>query len=163
MKDNPVNVIIETPKGYSSKYVWDKVLDAFKLKKMLPEGMVFPYNFGFIPETKADDGDPADVLVLMEESSFPGCHVEARIIGVVKGSQKEKNENKYVDNPRIIAVASESRLFRNIQSIDELDEKFLDEIEHFFISYLETEGKIFKPSGRGGIKSAVQLISKYKL
>jgi inorganic pyrophosphatase len=122
---NTIDVIIETPKGYRNKYVWDKSLSAFKLKKILPEGMMFPYNFGFIPNTLADDGDPADVLVLMDEPAFPGCYIEARLIGVLKGKEKKAGEKEYTSNPRMIAVCTESNLYNEVQDLNDLNKNFL--------------------------------------
>jgi inorganic pyrophosphatase len=80
-QDGDVQVVIETPKGSRNKYAFDPELRTFKLKKVLPEGMVFPHNFGFIPSTKAEDGDPLDVLILMDQPAFPGCVIDARLVG----------------------------------------------------------------------------------
>src|SRR2546421_8211911 len=99
-----VQVVIETPKGSRSKYAFDPDQRAFKLKKVLPEGMVFPHDFGFIPSTEAEDGDPLDVLLLMDQPAFPGCLVEARLIGVIEGEQSE--DGKKERNDRLLAVAS---------------------------------------------------------
>ena len=79
---NLVHVVIETPKASRNKYAFDPELKIFQLKKVLPEGMTFPYDFGFIPSTKAEDGDPVDVLVLMDEPAFAGCLLKCRVIGV---------------------------------------------------------------------------------
>jgi inorganic pyrophosphatase len=87
-----VKVIIETPKGSRNKFKYDPALRMFKLSKVLPEGMVFPYDFGFVPSTKGDDGDPVDVLVLMDEPTFPGCLLECRLVGVLEAGQEEKKK-----------------------------------------------------------------------
>jgi len=95
MDDNhSVHVIIETPKGSRNKYAFDAEKRIFALKRVLPTGMAFPYDFGFIPSTKADDGDPTDVLVLMDEPAFPGCLLKCRLIGVIEGLQGKKKENE---------------------------------------------------------------------
>ena len=86
-----INVVIETPKGSRNKYAFDAERKIFQLKRVLPVGMAFPYDFGFIPSTKADDGDPVDVLVLMDEPAFPGCLLKCRVIGVIEGEQGKKN------------------------------------------------------------------------
>src|SRR5690242_6389413 len=86
-----LNVIIETPKHSKNKYAYDEKLRLFKLKSMLPEGASFPYDFGFLPCTKGEDGDPLDILVLMESPAFPGCLVECRLIGIIEAEQTEKN------------------------------------------------------------------------
>src|ERR1051326_552881 len=79
-----LNVIVETPKGSRNKYAFDEEIGLFKLRKILPEGMSFPFDFGFVPQTRAEDGDPIDVLLLMEEKAFPGCLVESRLVGVIR-------------------------------------------------------------------------------
>ena len=89
-KKDIIKAVIETPKGCRNKYTYDEDTGTFQLKKTLPEGMVFPYNFGFIPQTHAPDGDPADILVLMDEPAFAGCIAEVRIIGVINAEQTVK-------------------------------------------------------------------------
>src|SRR5437660_7037069 len=90
-----IQIIVETPSGSRNKYKYDQKSKRLKLSKVLPEGMIFPYDFGFIPGTKAEDGDPLDVLVLVDAPTFPGCEVEARVIGVIKANQKEgEKENR---------------------------------------------------------------------
>src|SRR5947209_15525771 len=84
-----LTVVVETPKGSRNKYSFDEKHRAFQLKKVLPEGMVFPHDFGFVPSTRAGDGDPLDVLVLMDYQAFPGCIVQSRILGVIEGEQQE--------------------------------------------------------------------------
>ena len=78
-KKESINVIIETPRGCRNKYVYDQKLKAFRLKKILPVGAVFPFDFGLIPGTKTEDGDPLDVLVMIDEPAFAGCVIECRI------------------------------------------------------------------------------------
>ncbi len=80
-----IHVIVETPRGSRNKLKYDEELGVFRLKKVLPTGMAFPHDFGFVPSTKAEDGDPVDVLVLMDESAYPGCVVESRLFGVIEG------------------------------------------------------------------------------
>src|SRR6202051_786735 len=89
-----IQVVIETPKGSRNKYDFDSEEKVFRLKKVLPAGMTFPYDFGFVPRTLADDGDPVNVLVLMDEPAFPGCLLKCRIIGIIEGEQKGKNEKE---------------------------------------------------------------------
>src|SRR5436305_1986256 len=91
--DSTVHVVIETPKGCQNKYKFDPVLRSFRLNRVLPSGMAFPYDFGFVPSSQADDGDPADVLLLMDYPVFPGCGVESRIIGVIEGEQEAEGNN----------------------------------------------------------------------
>jgi inorganic pyrophosphatase len=89
--ENILQVVIETPKGSRNKYAFDEKKRVFGLKKVLPAGMEFPHDFGFVPSTLAEDGDPTDVLVLMDEPAFPGCALQCRIVGIIEGTQgKEK-------------------------------------------------------------------------
>ncbi len=99
-----INAIIESPKGTGNKYTFDSETELFKLTKILPEGMVFPMHFGFIPGTKGEDGDPLDVLILMDESCYPGNLIEGRVIGIIEAQQTERNHKK-MRNDRIIAAA----------------------------------------------------------
>jgi len=101
-----IQVIIETPKGSRNKYAFDSEQKIFQLMKVLPAGMAFPYDFGFIPSTLAEDGDPTDVLVLMDEPAFSGCLLKCRVVGVIEGVQgKKKKEER---NDRIVAVEQEN-------------------------------------------------------
>lgn len=132
----------------------------FKLKKLLPEGMVFPFHFGFIPKTKGEDGDPIDVLVLLDELCYPGCHIECRVLGVIEAEQTEKKET--VRNDRIIATAVESARYAKIDSLKNLDKYLVDEITNFFVTYNKMNNKIFSPLGNRGPEKAVTLIKNSK-
>lgn len=159
IKNGNIDVVIETPKGCRNKYNYDEKLKAFKLKKILPAGAVFPFDFGFIPDTKGEDGDPLDVLVIMDEPAYPGCIVECRIIGALKAKQTEKNQ-KTEENDRLIAVSIVSNGYSDVKELDDINKNTLSEIEHFFISYNEQEGKKFEPQGWANAKEAVHLINK---
>ena len=89
-----LRVVIETPKGSRNKFAFNPNERIFELKKVLPSGMSFPYDFGFVPSTEADDGDPVDVLVLMDEPAFPGCVLTCRPIGVIEGEQGDKKDKE---------------------------------------------------------------------
>src|SRR6202158_4103631 len=118
-----VQVVIETPKDSRNKYAFDPEQKVFELKKVLPAGMTFPYDFGFIPRTKADDGDPVDVLVLMDEPAFSGCVLKCRPIGVIQGEQGVKK--KTVRNDRIIAVEKDAHSWADIKSVGDLGKQFV--------------------------------------
>ncbi|MCA1634565.1 MAG: inorganic diphosphatase [Acidobacteria bacterium] len=154
-----LNVIIETPKGSRNKYDYDEETGLFKLGGVLPSGAVFPFDFGFVPSTVGGDGDPLDVLVLMDEPAFTGCLVRVRALGVIEAEQTER-DGLTTRNDRLVGVASESRLLRKVKSLDGLDENLLDEIEHFFISYNVIKGKEFKPLGRFGRARALRLVEQ---
>src|SRR5579859_5794832 len=120
--ENRIQVIIETPKGSRNKFAFDPNQEVFALAKVLPAGMTFPYDFGFVPSTKAEDGDPTDVLVLMDEPAFPGCLLKCRMIGIIEGQQgKKKNGER---NDRIIAVEEANHSYAHIRHVKELGKKF---------------------------------------
>src|SRR6195256_3016791 len=110
-----VQVIIETPKGSRNKYAFDADQEVFQLKKVLPAGMAFPYDFGFVPSTKAEDGDPVDVLVLMDEPAFPGCLLKCRVVGVIEGEQRTKKKSER--NDRVVAVEHANHSYAHIKHI----------------------------------------------
>jgi inorganic pyrophosphatase len=139
---NIIQVVIETPKGSRNKYAFDPAQRVFELKKVLPAGMAFPYDFGFIPRTTAEDGDPVDVLVLMDEPAFPGCVLKCRLIGIIQGEQGDQKDKER--NDRIVAVERENHSFADIQHIDDLGKQFLRELEEFFVNYHELNGKQYR-------------------
>jgi inorganic pyrophosphatase len=150
-KDN-VHVVIETPQGQPNKFKYDAELSAVRLTRVLPVGMVFPFDFGFLPHTRADDGDPLDVLVLMDAPAYPGCVVEARLVGVLRCSQRKKGEPA-VRNDRLIAVATAAKTHR-AQRLRDLPQQLLSEIEAFFVDYNRVAGRRFKVHERSGRKAA---------
>ncbi|PZF71277.1 inorganic diphosphatase [Taibaiella soli] len=153
------NVLIETPKCSQNKYAYDPDRDVFCLKKTLPLGMMFPFDFGFIPGTKGEDGDPLDVLVILEGPVYPGCIIPCRLLGVLEARQQEKGE-KAIRNDRLVAVADCSVIYRSVTKIKELSESMVAEIERFFIDYNKAEGRVFKPLRWAGIKAAEKIIAK---
>jgi inorganic pyrophosphatase len=158
-KSGEVNAIVETPKGSRAKFEYDEKLALFKLGGMLPEGSIFPFNFGFIPSTLAEDGDPLDVMVLMEEPAPTGCLVPVRLIGVIEAEQTDE-DGTTTRNDRIIAIASHSRDHADVESLKTLAPHAIEEIEHFFVSYNQARGKQFKPVGRHGAKRAQKLLKQ---
>jgi inorganic pyrophosphatase len=151
-----LHVIIDTPKDSRNKYKFDEKLGLFKLGGVLPVGAFFPFDFGYIPQTLGGDGDPLDVLVLMDEPAFVGCLIPARLIGVIAAEQTEAGKTE--TNDRLIAVAANSRNHSDVKSLKGLNETLVDEIEHFFVSYNEAKGKKFKSLGRFGAQKARQII-----
>jgi inorganic pyrophosphatase len=154
-----LNAVIETPKGSRVKYAYDPDSGFLKLDRALPEGMVFPFNFGFIPGTKAEDGDPLDILILNEEPLFPGCLVKARLVGVILATQTEDGET--VRNDRLIGFAVLKETPTSLENI-EFNKRTATEIEQFFISYNKMAGKKFKPLGRSGAEKARAITKKYQ-
>ena len=160
-KTGNLNVVIDTPKGCRNKYAFDFDLNGYVLKTVMPKGMLFPFDFGSIPGTIGQDGDPLDALVLMDEPAFCGCLIQSRLLGVIEGKQREKDE-KTERNDRLIAVAAESHTHSAIKSVADLDPNLLTEIEDFFISYNKIRGKKFTPLGRYGPKRAKRLVDKQR-
>jgi inorganic pyrophosphatase len=153
-----LNVVVDTPKGSRNKYKYDEQHGQWRLSKVLPQGQFFPYDFGFLPSTQGEDGDPVDVLLLMDEPAFPGCVVPARLIGVLEAEQIE--DGKAVRNDRLIAVVETPYNPAEFHALEEVSRQRLDEIEHFFVSYNEMEGRQFKPLARRGADHAQELLEE---
>jgi inorganic pyrophosphatase len=153
-----VQVVIETPRGSRNKYAFEPKLGSMKLKKVLPAGMEFPYDFGFVPSTLAEDGDPIDVLLLMDEQAFPGCVVESRLIGVIEGEQVEDGQT--TRNDRLVAVAKESHTHSNLKDIADLNKDLLKELCEFFVNYHQISGAKFKVLAHKGPKEAMRRLEK---
>jgi inorganic pyrophosphatase len=152
-----LNVIIETPKWSRAKFDYNEDLRLFQLGGMLPQGSNFPFSFGFVPSTLAPDGDPLDVLVLMEEPAFAGCLVLCRLLGVIEAEQTEE-DGKTSRNDRLIAAAVHSREHADVSSLKRLSSALIKEIEHFFVSYNEARGKRFEVLGYYGPRRAEKLV-----
>ena len=153
-----LQVIVETPAGSRNKFAFDPDQRIFELRKVLPAGMAFPYDFGFLPQTLASDGDPIDVLLLMDQPAFPGCAVKARLIGVIQGEELEGEEK--VRNDRLLAVADVNHIYANVQELQDLPEKWLSELQEFFVNYYRIEGKEYKLLGCKGKDAAMRLIEE---
>jgi inorganic pyrophosphatase len=153
-----VRVIIDTPRGSRNKYKFDEQLGVFKLSRVLPAGMSFPFDFGSIPSTRAEDGDALDVLVLNEAPLVVGCLVLVHLIGVIRANQTEGR--KTIRNDRLIGVIETPVNKPVIHDLKELPKSELREIEHFFRSYNEAQGRRFVVTGRGGPKVAQQMLKR---
>jgi len=133
------------------------------MTKVLPEGMVFPFDFGFIPGTKGEDGDPLDIIVISEFASFPGCIVSCRIIGCLAAMQSENKESsKLIRNDRFVGVPIQSVSYKDIAEISALPEKIVYGLEQFFVHYNEMEGKEFFVQEKMGHEKALKRIGKSK-
>jgi inorganic pyrophosphatase len=162
-EDRILNVIVETPMKSRNKFKYDQENGLYTLSKVLPQGMAFPAAFGFVPSTRAEDGDPEDILVLMDEPVFTGCVVPTRLIGVIEAEQTEKEEKGKTTttrNDRLIGVADGSREHEEVESLSDLHQITLKEIEDFFVNYNKEQGKKFKVLGRRGPKRAFKLLEK---
>ena len=153
-----VPVFVETPKARRNKYKYEPDLGLFTLGGVLPAGAVFPFDFGFIPYTRAEDGDPIDVLLFMDEPAFPGCLLPVRLIGVLEAKQTE--DGKTFRNDRLLGVAACSRDHAHMSSPDDIEPHLRKEIEKFFIDYNEQKGRKFRPLGWFGSGRALRLVKK---
>ncbi len=154
-----VSVVIDTPQKSRNKFKLDPEAGTYKLSKILPEGMVFPYDFGSVPLTKAEDGDPLDVLVLIEEPTFAGCIVECRLVGVIEAQQRAGSE-KPIRNDRLVAVARASLLYSEITHVDQLPHAVLNEVEGFFVNYDRLRNVEFKVLARSGPDRAAEILAE---
>lgn len=159
-KGSVVQVIIETPAGSRNKFSFDAEQGIFAHKATLPAGMTFPYDFGFLPQTLAPDGDPIDVLLLMDEPAYPGISVRGRLIGVIEGQQLDGK--KKIRNDRLVVVSEISHQYENVRKLKDLPDKWTDEVEEFFVNYHDMEGKKYQLIGTKGVREAMQLIRKAK-
>jgi inorganic pyrophosphatase len=148
--------IVETPKGGRGKLTYDPKSGAFTLKRLLPEGMSFPLDFGFVPGTRAEDGDPIDILVLNDEPSAIGTLMSVRLIGVIEAEQTQDGET--VRNDRLIAVASVSHLFARVGAVEDLGPRFLEHLTAFWENYNALRGAGFKVLAIGNAEAAVRRI-----
>jgi len=157
-RDGILQVIVETPKGSRNKFAFDEKQKIFAVKKVLPAGMTFPYDFGFLPSTLAPDGDPIDVLLLMDEPAFPGIAVRARLIGIIEGEQNDGK--KKIRNDRLLAVAEMNHEYAYIRKLEDLPRQFIHELEEFFVNYHRLEGKQYKLLGCKDTGVAMRMIQK---
>lgn len=148
--------IIETPKGRRNKFDYDPESGLFALGGVLPEGCVFPHDFGFIPSTLGADGDPVDIMVLMDEPAHVGCLLDVRVIGVIEAVQVEKGKSTV--NNRLIGVSVHSHSHERLTSLKEVNPALLKQVEEFFIFYNKSRGRQFKVKGWRGPKRAAELL-----
>ncbi len=154
-----LNVVIEAPKGSRNKFDFDPERGLFYVGGVLPAGAIFPYDFGFVPATRGEDGDPLDIMVLTDEGSqaFAGCLITTRLLGGIKAQQGKPGE-KGERNDRLIGVMHKSREYGKARSLEDVPVEIVEDIEHFFRSYNMAKGIEFKPLGRCGPREARKLI-----
>ena len=153
-----VHVVIDTPAGSRNKYKYDEDLDVFRISRVLPQGAAFPYDFGSIPGTRAEDGDALDVLVLHLAPAFPGCLVTVKLIGILHAEQREGS--KIIRNDRLIGVLDTPVNPARLEDLQQLDKEDLRAIEHFFSSYNTFQGRHFDIRSRGGSGDAMQTLER---
>ena len=145
--------IIEIPQNSANKYEYDGKLGVFRMDRALYSPMHYPGDYGFIPGTLADDNDPLDVLVLVQQPSFPGCLIEVRPVGILNMVDNEERDQK------VLAVPTKNPRYDQIHTMDQIFSHVKREIEHFFTIYKELEGKVTRMEGWGGPREARKAIS----
>lgn len=150
--------VIETPKGARSKFDYDEESGLFRLAGLLPEGMSFPLDFGFFPSTKAQDGDPLDVLVLHDEPIPTAALVTVRLIGVIEADQIEQGNT--VRNDRLLAVTACSHQYEQVIEVEQLGKMFVDHLTKFWVNYNALKGKTFDVRGVYGPDRAADALEK---
>lgn len=154
-----LNAVIEAVRGSRNKFKFEPSLNLFVHDNSLPAGSTYPFDFGFIPGTRGEDGDPLDVLILMDEPAFPGAVVPSRLIGGIKANQTE-NDGEVVRNDRLIAVAYKCHSYMDAHELSDLPSSMVGEIEHFWISYNEERGRAFEVLGRVGARAATESVKR---
>jgi len=153
--DKRLRAVIETPRGSGFKLKYEPALGTFQFGHSLPIGVTYPYDWGFVPGTLGDDGDPLDVLVVHESSTFPGVLLPCRLIGVVQLSQKTGSGRE--DNPRLIAVPAHDP---RVDKLEHLSRQAREEIEQFFVTVVMFGKKKVKVEGWAGPHVAERLVEK---
>ncbi|MEJ2430567.1 MAG: inorganic diphosphatase [Deltaproteobacteria bacterium] len=149
-----VNAVIEIPRGGHHKYEYDPELELFTLDRVLYSAVHYPADYGFIPGTVAEDGDPVDILVITGEPSFTGCLIEARPVGLFR-MRDEKG-----DDEKILSVPVADPHHNEIRQLSQVRPHFLREVEHFFHIYKELEGKTVETLGWEDREAAFTVIQK---
>jgi inorganic pyrophosphatase len=158
--DGALLAVIEATQGTRHKLKYRAEWKAFVLHGELPLGLSFPYEFGFLPSTLGDDGDPLDVLVLADEALPPGTVVPCRIVGVIEAEQQDKGEKESKRNDRLLAVATKSHRYGECRELRDVAGNVLDEIENFFIAMNAQKGGEFRPLARRGAAAATRLVAQ---
>ncbi len=157
-KDGDIYVVVETPRGSRAKFAYDPKLKAFTLTKSLLTGLTYPHDWGFVPSTKADDGDPMDMMLVHDAATFPGLVITCRVIGILQIEQK--SDGKTERNDRLFAVPRRSHSEQDLRDVRELSKPVQQELEKFFIATDELEDKKLVILGWKGPKAGVQAIKE---
>ena len=159
MSDNDLvlEVLIEIPKGCRNKYEYDKERNMIKFDRTLFSSVYYPSDYGFVPDTLSEDGDPLDVLVLVNQPTFPGCLIDAKPIGLFVMYDEKGRDDK------ILCVPVSDPLWNHINSLEQVPPHLLDEIEHFFSIYKDLEQKSVRVEGWQDKQAALEVIKKAEL
>lgn len=154
--------VIESPAGSRAKFEFNRETGLFELHRMLPAGLVFPLDFGFVPLTLGEDGDPLDILVLTEAAVPVGCLLQVQLLGVIEAEQTEEVDGRpnTVGNDRIVARLSESRSYREVGRLEQLGSSFAEELQRFFEALNELKGNRFEVTAIAGPERAAELVAQ---
>src|SRR6058998_4243455 len=133
MPDEPLICLVEIPKGSRNKYEYDYDMDVIKLDRFLFSSMVYPTDYGFIPDTLGQDTDPLDAMVLVSEATFPGCLIEVKPIALFRMEDDQGIDDK------VLAVPCSDPTWNQLEKLDDLNQQMQDEIAHFFSVYKDLE------------------------
>jgi inorganic pyrophosphatase len=147
-----VYAVVEVPKGSRNKYEYSKTAGVIKLDRVLYSPMHYPGDYGFIPQSYFDDGDPMDILIMMNEPTFPGCVIEARVLGMMK--LIDKGEMDY----KVLAVPNNDPNYGHIKTFEDVPQHFLDEVEHFFLTYKQLQKVVATSEGWVGQEGTYRAI-----
>jgi inorganic pyrophosphatase len=150
--------VIEATQGTRQKLKYKAEWHAFALHHVLPLGLSFPYDFGFLPSTLGADGDPLDVLVLADEALPPGTVVPCRLVGVIEAEQQDQDEREPRRNDRLLAVATGSHRYGECRTVGDIAAAVLAEVETFFVVYNASRGGRFTPLARRDAEVAERLV-----
>jgi inorganic pyrophosphatase len=157
-KKGNIHVIVETPRGSRAKLTYDPDLRVFVLSKSLMAGLTYPHDWGFIPSTQAEDGDPVDALVIHEAATSPGLVIKCKAIGVLEIIEHEKKQKQR--NDRIMAVPVDSHAEKGLRDVRQLSKPVREELEKFFVATAELQSKTLECLGWRGPKQAFRLVEK---
>jgi inorganic pyrophosphatase len=157
-EDGDVHVVVETPRGSRVKLSFDPKLETFTLAKSLLTGLTYPHDWGFVPSTKADDGDPIDVMLIHDAATFPGLVVASKVIGILLVEQTSKGKTER--NDRLFAVPRRSHSELALSDVRELSKPILLELEKFFSATDELERKSLQIIGWKGPAAAARALKK---
>ncbi|NEP04478.1 MAG: inorganic diphosphatase [Okeania sp. SIO2G4] len=150
-----INVLIEIPAGSKNKYEFDKDLQAFALDRVLYSSVQYPYDYGFVPNTLADDGDPLDGMVIMDEPTFPGCVIAARPIGMLEMIDGGDRDEK------ILCVPDKDPRYTEVKSLQDIAPHRLEEIAEFFRTYKNLQKKVTEILGWKDVEHVMPLVEKF--
>jgi inorganic pyrophosphatase len=147
-----LHCLVEIPKGSRNKYEWDPELQAIKLDRFLFSSVVYPTDYGFIPDTMAEDGDPLDAMVCVSEPTFPGCVIPVKVIALFRMRDDKGQDDK------VLCVPLSDPNWNSMEKLEDIQQNLRDEISHFFSIYKTPEGKVVKVDGWYDRDEALQVI-----